>query len=184
MAACSTSATAAARSPTTAWSASWLGRVPRQARLYAHFRRYVERQRHLPSRRRHVGHRPATVYRLGCPNGHIRHAGFDRSDHKQRVLVNDSTTGWSVGASFLAKADPTELDFTATTIGGSTLTTLESLLKPGQSVSGGWQFLATAVIRQAIRPISRLTSARDARWTTCTYGITTEPAGRSTPQPI
>ena len=56
----------------------------------------------------------------------------------QRILVNDSATNWSVGASFLNKSKP--LNFTATTIGGSELDSLDSLLIPGQSLLGGWNF--------------------------------------------
>ena len=57
---------------------------------------------------------------------------------QQRVLINDSTTGWSLGASFLAKPTSTPLSFTATTISGGTLTALGSLLGAGETVLGGW----------------------------------------------
>ena len=56
----------------------------------------------------------------------------------QRVLVTDTTTGESIGASFLAATGSTPITFTASLAGGSTLTSLESLLEPGQSVSGAW----------------------------------------------
>jgi T5SS/PEP-CTERM-associated repeat protein len=62
---------------------------------------------------------------------------------KQRVLINDSATGWSVGASFLASASSKPLTFTATTIGSDALTSLDNLLGPGQSFLRGWEFAAT-----------------------------------------
>jgi T5SS/PEP-CTERM-associated repeat protein len=61
-------------------------------------------------------------------------------DNEQRVLVSDGKTGWSVGASFLASTTSKPLSLTATTIGGSTFVSLQSLLAPQQSVLGGWEF--------------------------------------------
>jgi hypothetical protein len=54
--------------------------------------------------------------------------------------VSDGKTGWSVGASFLASTTSKPLSLTATTIGGSTFVSLQSLLAPQQSVLGGWEF--------------------------------------------
>jgi T5SS/PEP-CTERM-associated repeat protein len=66
-------------------------------------------------------------------------------DGVQRVLIGDSGTGWSVGASFLASATSNPLTLTATTIGGSTLSALQSLLGPQQAtLLGGWQFAFTS----------------------------------------
>jgi T5SS/PEP-CTERM-associated repeat protein len=60
----------------------------------------------------------------------------------QRLSIADGGTGWSVGASFLAKTgDHTELNFTATAITGETRTDLEDLLEPGQWVEGAWEFI-------------------------------------------
>ena len=61
---------------------------------------------------------------------------------EQRVLVSDSSTGWSVGASFLAKPTSTPLNFTATTIGSATLGSLGAILPRGQLVLSGWDFSA------------------------------------------
>jgi hypothetical protein len=62
---------------------------------------------------------------------------------EQRLLVNDSGTGWSVGASFLPSASSSTLDCTATAISGTMLTDLEMLLDPRESVVGGWSFLVS-----------------------------------------
>ncbi len=62
----------------------------------------------------------------------------------QRALIVDSgvdKTDWSVGASFLAAEESTALNFTATVIGGETLTNLQNLLDPNQSVLGAWNFI-------------------------------------------
>ncbi len=67
---------------------------------------------------------------------------IDRGE-MQRLLIADAGTGWSVGASFLAADVPSELRFTATPIGGATLTDLESLLDVGDLVRGGWTFAVT-----------------------------------------
>lgn len=61
-------------------------------------------------------------------------------ENEQRGLVSDSVTGWSVGASFLSSTVSKPLSLTATTIGGSNLASLQSLLTPQQSVLGGWEF--------------------------------------------
>ena len=58
----------------------------------------------------------------------------------QRVLVSSGATGWSLGASFLAKPTSTPLTFTATAINDGALTALGNQLAPGQSLLGGWTF--------------------------------------------
>ena len=63
---------------------------------------------------------------------------------EQRILVSDSSTGWSVGVSFLAEPASTPLNFTATTLGGNTLASLDAQLLSGQSVLAAWSFLATS----------------------------------------
>ena len=59
---------------------------------------------------------------------------------QQRVLVSDTSTGWSVGVSFLAKPASTPLTLTATTMGSNTLNSLNGLLAPSQSILSGWNF--------------------------------------------
>ena len=58
---------------------------------------------------------------------------------KQRVLIDDGGTGWSLGVSFAAKESATPLDFTATAISGDIL---EELMESGQVVLGGWELEA------------------------------------------
>jgi len=61
-------------------------------------------------------------------------------DNEQRVLVSDSVTGWAVGGSFLASSTSKPLNLTVTTIGGTTLSSLQGLLGAQQAVLGGWEF--------------------------------------------
>jgi len=64
----------------------------------------------------------------------------------QRMLIHDNEegrTGWTVGASFLAKSTPSAVSLTATAIDGTTLTDLKALLPSGQTVLGGWTFSTT-----------------------------------------
>jgi T5SS/PEP-CTERM-associated repeat protein len=65
-------------------------------------------------------------------------------ENEQRVLVSDGKTGWSVGASFLASTVSKPLNLTATTIGGTTLSSLQGLLGAQQAVLGGWEFAFTS----------------------------------------
>jgi len=62
---------------------------------------------------------------------------------KQRVMIEDSGTGWSVGVSFAATTSSTPLTLTPSAISDGTLTDLEDLLDAGQWVLGGWEFTAT-----------------------------------------
>ena len=60
------------------------------------------------------------------------------------MLITDSSTQKSVGLSFLAAgATGTQINLLATAIGGDPLGTLQSLLGPGQSVLGAWNFSVT-----------------------------------------
>lgn len=61
----------------------------------------------------------------------------------QRILITDTQTGWSIGASFAPAAPSTALTLTASPITGDSLTSLESLLGPSQSLLAGWQFTAS-----------------------------------------
>ncbi len=58
---------------------------------------------------------------------------------KQRVRIDDSATGSSLGASFLASTKSKSVTFSATPIDGTALTSLESLLDPSESLLAGWQ---------------------------------------------
>jgi T5SS/PEP-CTERM-associated repeat protein len=62
----------------------------------------------------------------------------------QRLLIGDSGSGWTLGASFAAVASSKPLTLTATAIGDGTLTALENLAGPGQDVLGGWNLSATS----------------------------------------
>ena len=60
-----------------------------------------------------------------------------------RVVFDDAgETGWSVGASFAPTSGSGTLSFAATTISGSSRTSLEDLLGDNDLL-GGWEFLAT-----------------------------------------
>ncbi len=62
----------------------------------------------------------------------------------QRMLITDSTTQQSVGASFLAAATTgKQINLLATTMSGTPLSTLQGLLAPGQSVLSAWNFSVT-----------------------------------------
>ena len=56
----------------------------------------------------------------------------------KRVLVTDSASGESIGASFLAATTPMPLTFTASLVSGATLTSLTGLLGSGESVASAW----------------------------------------------
>ncbi|HBO42410.1 MAG TPA: hypothetical protein DD670_00410, partial [Planctomycetaceae bacterium] len=77
---------------------------------------------------------------------------IDLSD-RQRIRVDDIATGWTVGASFLAREaiggaysetmmmpNPNELAFTATVIDEMALANLEAILDSGELVLGAWDF--------------------------------------------
>jgi T5SS/PEP-CTERM-associated repeat protein len=73
---------------------------------------------------------------------------------QQRVLVEDATSGWAAGASFLAKTGTGKrFDFTATAIAGIDLTSLQALLPPGQTVVNGWNLTADGTGYLATDPI-------------------------------
>ena len=66
-----------------------------------------------------------------------------------RGLINDSSTGWSIGASFAAP-----VTLTATAISGGTLTGLSRQLATGQSVLGGCKFTDISGYNLAVPGIS------------------------------
>ena len=61
----------------------------------------------------------------------------------QRVLVSDSSTGWTVGESFLATTSSSTLTCSATAISDGPLTSLNSSLGTGGTVLSGWTLAAT-----------------------------------------
>ncbi len=62
---------------------------------------------------------------------------------KQRIEIDDSATEHSLAASFLPATSSKTLAFTATPLSGATLTSLESLLDPTESVLAAWQCALT-----------------------------------------
>ena len=81
-------------------------------------------------------------------------------DNEQRVLISDNATGWSLGASFLASTTSKPLTLTATTISGSTLTSLQGLLGARIPSSVVGSSPSPAVTPRAIRLTFLSTSAR------------------------
>ena len=59
------------------------------------------------------------------------------------MLITDSGSGTSLGASFLAATSSSTISLTASTLNGSTLSSLTSLLTGGQSVLSGWTLAAS-----------------------------------------
>ncbi len=73
---------------------------------------------------------------------------------QQRALVGDWTSGWRVGASFLAKTGAaTAINFTATAMAGEELTALKSLLKVGERLENAWHFTASGTGYNAADPV-------------------------------
>jgi T5SS/PEP-CTERM-associated repeat protein/autotransporter-associated beta strand protein len=58
----------------------------------------------------------------------------------QRILVSDSLTDKSIGASFLAKTTSTPVSFTATPVSDGSLNLLNTAVNGSQSTLGGWLF--------------------------------------------
>ena len=71
----------------------------------------------------------------------------------QRALIDDSGTGWEVGASFLAATSTKNVTFKATAMSGTTLTALESLLSADELVLGGWNFATTNYTVSSTNPV-------------------------------
>ena len=65
--------------------------------------------------------------------------------------MDDTQTGWSVGASFPAQSG--SLEFTATAIQSNSLDALEALLEPDHMVLGAWEFAASGSGYQSGEPI-------------------------------
>ena len=71
----------------------------------------------------------------------------------QRALIDDSGTGWEVGASFLAATSTKNVTFTATVMSGATLNNLASLLPADESLLGGWNFSTANYSVSSINPV-------------------------------
>jgi T5SS/PEP-CTERM-associated repeat protein len=73
---------------------------------------------------------------------------------KQRIWIENSAMNWSAGASFLSKTGTGKtLDFTATSISGTTLSSLLGELEMGQYIMNGWNFAATGTGYSSTDPI-------------------------------
>ena len=62
---------------------------------------------------------------------------------EQRILVNDTPTGWALGESFLATTSSSTLTCTTVTISDGTLSSLSGLLTAGDVILSGWSLSAT-----------------------------------------
>ena len=62
----------------------------------------------------------------------------------ERLLISDSGSGWTLGASFAASATSKPLTLTATAISDGTLTALQNAAGADQTVLGGWTLAATS----------------------------------------
>ncbi len=74
----------------------------------------------------------------------------------QRALIDDNApggTGWELGASFLAGTSTTNITFTATATGGTTLDILKSAAGSDQSVLDAWTFSTTNYSLSANNPV-------------------------------
>ena len=77
----------------------------------------------------------------------------------QRAVMYDNSAGTSLGVGFLSTESA--LSVTGTTLAGTQLSSLESLLGSGNSVLDGWASAPPAATRRAIRRTFRYRSARD-----------------------
>jgi len=71
----------------------------------------------------------------------------------QRGLVTDPSTGKSVGLGFQASATSNPITFSATAIGGSELSSLQTLIGTGKSVLSGWSFTTTGTTISSTNPV-------------------------------
>ncbi len=77
---------------------------------------------------------------------------LDLSD-RQRVLINDSPSGWTLGASFPASADPMPITFTAQPVSGDPLYDLQYQMPEGHEVFGAWQLSAESFTPSEDEPV-------------------------------
>jgi T5SS/PEP-CTERM-associated repeat protein len=71
----------------------------------------------------------------------------------QRGIVTDPSTGKSVGIGFQATATSNPITFSAKAIGGSELTSLQSLIGTGNSVLSAWSFTTTGTTVSSTNPV-------------------------------
>ena len=71
----------------------------------------------------------------------------------QRGIVTDPSTGKSVGLGFQATATSNPITFSATAIGGSELSSLQTLIGTGNSVLSGWSFTTTGTTISSTNPV-------------------------------
>jgi hypothetical protein len=71
----------------------------------------------------------------------------------QRALINDSATGWEVGASFVAATASQNITFTATPMSGATLDALKSILPVGETFLSGWNFSTSNYTVSSTNPV-------------------------------
>ncbi len=71
----------------------------------------------------------------------------------QRVLVEDTASAWTLGASFPASADPMPITFTAQPLSGDTLYDLQYQLPEGQQVFGAWELAASGFTPSEDEPV-------------------------------
>ena len=71
----------------------------------------------------------------------------------QRILATDNTTGWSLGASFLAATTSTSVTFNATTISGDTLNLLKTKVDDDESIRSAWTCSTTNYTVGTSKPV-------------------------------
>jgi hypothetical protein len=71
----------------------------------------------------------------------------------ERTLIDDSRSGWEVGASFAATKYTTNITFTAATVTGASLSPLQNLLPSGATILDCWSFSATNFTASATNPV-------------------------------
>jgi hypothetical protein len=71
----------------------------------------------------------------------------------QRGIVTDPSSGKSVGIGFQATATSNPITFSAKAIGGSELTSLQSLIGTGNSVLSAWSFTTTGTTVSSTNPV-------------------------------
>jgi len=70
-----------------------------------------------------------------------------------RVLIDDSSSGWTLGASFPASVDPAPMSFTAEPVTGDLLYELEYELPPGHELFGAWELSAEGFVPSEDEPV-------------------------------
>jgi hypothetical protein len=72
----------------------------------------------------------------------------------QRVLIDDNSSDWKVGVSFLAKTGTGKnIDLTASVPDGASLGALQQLIGDGHSILGAWNFSAQGAGYSSADPV-------------------------------